>query len=184
MIRSTALALLLLAAPVWSAAALELTPAQTEGPFYPRRKPADTDADLTRIGSGAVAKGEVLVLDVRVVDPYGKPIEGARVEIWQVDHQGIYLHPDDPNHRRRDPLFQGYGEARSDAEGGVRFTTIRPPSCSLGRLCRPWIGPSTRPRPDWPKGPISWPTQPTASPTSFCWAQAAKSLFASRLMKN
>ena len=24
------------------------------------------------------------------------PVAGARVEIWQVDHQGIYLHPGDP----------------------------------------------------------------------------------------
>ena len=118
---------LLLALPATGAAALELTPAQTEGPFYPQRKPSETDTDLTRIGNGPAAKGEVLVLNGRVADPDGKPIEGARVEIWQVDHQGIYLHPGDPQAARRDVNFQSYGEARSDADGKVRFTTIRPP---------------------------------------------------------
>ena len=118
---------LLLTLPATSAAALELTPSQTEGPYYPRRKPADTDADLTRIGNGPAAKGDVLILEARIADPEGKPIEGARVEIWQVDHQGIYLHPGDPQTARRDANFQSYGETRSDAEGRVRFTTIRPP---------------------------------------------------------
>jgi protocatechuate 3,4-dioxygenase beta subunit len=107
--------------------ALELTPAQAEGPYYPRNKPADTDADLTRIGNGPAAKGHVLAIEARVVDPDGKPIDGARVEIWQTDAQGIYMHPDDPRSRRRDPNFQSYGEARTDTHGRARFTTIRPP---------------------------------------------------------
>lgn len=124
--RAVLLATLLLAA-ITPALALEPTPAQTEGPYYPRRKPSETDADLTRIGSGPVAKGDVLVLAARVVDPGGKPIEGARVEIWQTDWQGIYMHPDDPRSRRRDPYFQSYGEARTDPDGRAGFTTIRPP---------------------------------------------------------
>ena len=127
MSRHTLHAALLLIASCAAAAALELTPAQTEGPYYPRRKPADTDADLTRIGNGPAAKGDVLVIDARVVDPDGKPIEGAWVEIWQTDAQGIYMHPDDPRNRRRDPNFQAYGETSTDAQGRVRFTTIRPP---------------------------------------------------------
>lgn len=122
------LALALLMALGQPALALDPTPAQTEGPYYPRRKPVEVDADLTRIGSGPAAKGERLVLNARVVDPAGKPISDARVEIWQVDHQGIYLHPGDPNVRRRDSAFQAYGEARTDADGHVRFTTIRPPA--------------------------------------------------------
>ena len=125
---AAALALSMLAATVGTAAALDLTPAQTEGPYYPRRKPSDTDADLTRVGNGPAARGEVMRLDARIVDTAGQPIAGARVEIWQVDHQGIYLHPDDPRVRQRDAAFQGYGEARSDADGRVRFTTIKPPA--------------------------------------------------------
>ena len=41
------------------AAELPLTPAQTEGPYYPVSKPVDTDADLTRVGTGPPATGEV-----------------------------------------------------------------------------------------------------------------------------
>jgi protocatechuate 3,4-dioxygenase beta subunit len=108
------------------AAELPLTPAQTEGPYYPTTKPAETDADLTRIGAGPQAKGEVLELDGKVVDPTGKAIEQARVEIWQTDHQGIYMHPGDGRTERRDRSFQFYGEVRTDAAGAFRFRTILP----------------------------------------------------------
>ena len=109
-----------------SAAALDLTPAQTEGPYYPRQKPSETDTDLTRIGGGPIAKGDVLVLNGRVLDASGQPVVGARVEIWQTDHQGIYLHPGDPNTAKRDKTFQFYGETRSGADGSFAFRTIRP----------------------------------------------------------
>lgn len=117
---------ILLAAPHARATELPLTPAQSEGPYYPVAKPADTDADLTRVGSGPQAKGDVLVLDGKVVDRGGKPFAGARVEIWQTDHHGIYLHPDDERTGKRDKTFQFYGEARTDADGAFRFRTIVP----------------------------------------------------------
>lgn len=117
----------LLAGPV-AAAPLEPTPAQTEGPYYPTRKPAETDADLTRIGAGPAARGNVLALKGRVLDTGGAPVAGARVEIWQVDHQGIYLHPGDPRLAKRDLAFQAYGEALTDATGGFAFRTIDPPA--------------------------------------------------------
>lgn len=109
-----------------AAAALDLTPSQTEGPYYPRQKPAETDSDLTRVGGGPVAKGDVLVLTGKVVDPAGAAIAGARVEIWQTDHQGIYLHPGDGRVAQRDKNFQSYGETRSAADGGFTFRTIVP----------------------------------------------------------
>jgi protocatechuate 3,4-dioxygenase beta subunit len=105
---------------------LPLTPPQAEGPYYPISKPADTDADLTRVGTGSLATGEVLVLDGKVVDPTGKPFQDARVEIWQTDHQGIYMHPGDERTGKRDMAFQFYGEARTDTAGGFRFRTIMP----------------------------------------------------------
>lgn len=109
-----------------AAVALELTPAQTEGPYYPREKPADIDADLTRIGQGPQAKGEVLVLAGKVVDVDGKPIERARVEIWQTDAQGIYMHAGDGRTGQRDKSFQFYGETTTDAAGAFTFRTILP----------------------------------------------------------
>jgi len=102
------------------------TPAQTEGPYYPLVKPADTDADLTRVGSGPTAQGEVLTLRGIVRDCQGTPLAGARFEIWQTDHQGIYLHPGDGRTGQRDHNFQFYGELRTDAQGGYRFRTILP----------------------------------------------------------
>ncbi len=123
--------MLLAASLIWSvpaAAQLALTPAQTEGPFYPspRLKPVETDNDLTRVGQGPVAKGDVLAIKGTVVDPSGEPIGNARVEIWQTDHQGIYLHPDDANLKRRDMAFQFFGQAQSDDAGAFSFRTIQP----------------------------------------------------------
>ncbi len=88
-----------------AASALELTPSQTEGPYYPTRKPVETDADLTRIGPGPQAQGEVLALRGSIVDPDGKPIPGARIEIWQTDHQGPRSSPmARPSPMQRAPL--------------------------------------------------------------------------------
>jgi protocatechuate 3,4-dioxygenase beta subunit len=102
------------------------TPAQTEGPYYPVARPADTDADLTRVGNGPPARGEVLTLSGVVRDCTGNPVAGARFEIWQTDHQGIYLHPGDQRTDQRDHNFQFYGELRTDAQGAYRFRTILP----------------------------------------------------------
>jgi len=55
----------------------------------------------------------------------GRPLAGAKVELWQCDALGRYHHVDeDPG--LLDPDFQGYGVARADAEGRYAFQTIRP----------------------------------------------------------
>lgn len=108
------------------AAALDLTPSQTEGPYYPARRPAEVDPDLTRIGAGKAAKGDTLAIKGRVVDAAGKPVAGAKVEIWQADAGGIYMHPGDRRTAGRDPDFQFYGETVSDAAGAFAFRTIVP----------------------------------------------------------
>src|SRR6188508_3080722 len=70
------------------------TPHQTEGPFYPTAFPADMDNDLVQVrGQQARALGTLLHLEGRVLDLDGKPVDGALVEIWQCDAQGIYDHP-------------------------------------------------------------------------------------------
>lgn len=106
-------------------AALKPTPRQARGPFYPDEFPLDSDNDLVRVkGREAQAMGEVTHLIGRVLDPAGKPVPGARVEIWQCDARGVYHHPGDG--RRTDPNFQGYGRTNSAANGGYRFRTIKP----------------------------------------------------------
>jgi protocatechuate 3,4-dioxygenase beta subunit len=103
------------------------TPAQTEGPYYPRAIPADADADLLRVaGQAAPARGVPLLLTGLVRASDGSALAGARVEIWQADAAGIYLHPRDPRLAERDAGFQGYGRAVADGAGRYAFRTIRP----------------------------------------------------------
>ena len=108
------------------AAGLIPTPAQSEGPFYPVELPADTDWDLLRLaGSRHEALGTVTYVEGRILDRDGRPVSGARVEIWQCDAKGRYRHPGD----REGPMdegFQGFGRVVAGADGSYRFRTIRP----------------------------------------------------------
>lgn len=103
------------------------TPPQAEGPYYPIEKPNDVNNDLIIVaGATAPAEGAVMHLSGRVYDKDGYPLEGATVEIWQTDNNGIYLHPNDPNIANRDENFQGYGEALTAADGSYNFITLVP----------------------------------------------------------
>ena len=109
------------------AKALGATPPQVQGPFYPRKKPADQDADLTYVADRTErAAGQVIHLQGKVLGPEGEPIAGARVEIWQANANGRYAHPNDSNPAPLDPNFQGYASLVTDAEGRFRVTTIKP----------------------------------------------------------
>jgi protocatechuate 3,4-dioxygenase beta subunit len=113
--------------PAARAAGLIATPQQTEGPFYPTSFPADMDNDLVKVrGQQARAMGTVLHLEGRVLDLNGKPVDGALVEIWQCDAQGIYDHPRQPGRDRRDSAFQGYGRLLVKTDGRYSFRTLRP----------------------------------------------------------
>lgn len=108
-------------------AALSLVPTarQTTGPFYPRAKPLDSDADLVHVaGRPGPAKGTVTRIVGRVLDPRGREVPGALVEIWQCDALGRYHHPRDGG--GLDPNFQGYGRAQTGGQGDYEFRTIRP----------------------------------------------------------
>lgn len=98
------------------------------GPFYPRVKPRDRDADLTRVrGHHQPAAGQVVQLGGRVTNVKGEPVRSARIEIWQANTHGRYAHPSDPNTQLSlDPDFQGYALLRTDNEGRYRFRTIKP----------------------------------------------------------
>jgi protocatechuate 3,4-dioxygenase beta subunit len=103
------------------------TPRQTAGPFYPREFPADGDNDLVAVkGRSGLAKGELLLLAGAVMDVSGRPLAGARVEIWQCNAFGRYHHPGDGSGAPLDPNFQGWGEFVTGADGDYRFRTIKP----------------------------------------------------------
>lgn len=104
-----------------------ITPAQTEGPYYPVNKPVDRDNDLLVLeGATGRPAGEILVFGGTVFDGSGMPVRGAVIEIWQTDHNGAYLHPRDPSNSRRDVNFQSYGEAVTGENGSYGFRTIIP----------------------------------------------------------
>jgi protocatechuate 3,4-dioxygenase beta subunit len=108
-------------------APLTPTPRNAKGPFYPVKKPADQDADLTVVaGRNARAEGTVLYLSGRILDTRGKPQSGAVIELWQANTYGRYDHPNDDSPVPLDPNFQGYGLLRADAEGRYRIKTIKP----------------------------------------------------------
>ena len=108
-------------------AALAPTPGAGEGPFYPVRMPSDDDADLVRVeGAVRAAGGDILHLAGRVMAANARPIAGARIEIWQCDANGVYLHPGDRRRASRDAGFQGFGHAKADAAGRFAFRTIVP----------------------------------------------------------
>ena len=103
------------------------TPAQQEGPYYPVNKLQDRDNDLVELaGAAGTPAGQVVEFTGRVYDAQGMPLEGITIEIWQTDESGVYLHPNDPGTAGRDPNFQFYGEAVTDAGGNYRFRTILP----------------------------------------------------------
>jgi protocatechuate 3,4-dioxygenase beta subunit len=111
----------------WTAT-LPPTPRQTAGPFYPLSIPADSDNDLVQVsGHNGAAKGTVSYVSGHILDPDGRPLSAARVEIWQCDTNGRYHYIRDE--RADTPLdenFQGYGQTVTDEKGGYRFRTIRP----------------------------------------------------------
>jgi protocatechuate 3,4-dioxygenase beta subunit len=102
------------------------TPSQTEGPYYPVDKPADSDNDLVIVrGQATRAQGVVTHIGGRILDRDGQPIEGAVVEIWQCDANGLYRHPRD-RPGERDGAFQGFGRSSASSDGAYAFRTIRP----------------------------------------------------------
>jgi protocatechuate 3,4-dioxygenase beta subunit len=106
---------------------LARTVAQTEGPFYPDRLPLDTDNDLIVLNNGLTpAVGEITHLSGRILDDTGAPLRNAIVEIWQCDHEGVYLHSADASRKPGDRNFQGFGRFLTDSSGAYYFRTIKP----------------------------------------------------------
>jgi len=105
------------------------TPSAAEGPFYPTppMRRADVDNDLVKIaGMVHQAGGEVIMLKGRVLDTDGAPRVGWRVEIWQCDMNGKYLHTGDAQAVAFDTGFQGFGHDITGEDGSYAFRTIKP----------------------------------------------------------
>lgn len=115
------------------------TPSQQLGPFYPTVRSLDQDADLTRLeGSGGLASGEIIDIFGTVMDQDGKPLPGAKLDLWQANAVGRYMHPGDQRTDLPiDPHFQGSAVLVTDSEGRYRFRTIKPGIYQFGENPRP-----------------------------------------------
>ena len=114
-------------------AALQRTPGQILGPFYPLGELAQ-NSDLTRIsGRSGRAEGQVLNVMGRVLNLSGEPVRDAKVEVWQANTYGRYTHPSDPNPAPLDPNFEGSAVLTTDSEGRYQFKTIKPSAYPAAR---------------------------------------------------
>jgi protocatechuate 3,4-dioxygenase beta subunit len=107
----------------------------TEGPFHPFNSTntlpeiarENRDNDLTRLkGASQPPQGMPFLLSGTVRDLNGAPVEGAKVELWQTDADGVYYHSGDRNAARRDVNFQFYGESITGRDGAYSFRTVKP----------------------------------------------------------
>ena len=113
--------------PDFSYGRLIRTPWQGEGPFYPDRIPEDTDNDLVKNGGTSVeAGGKILILNGILVNLDSQPVNGASIEIWQTDKNGVYLHSGSIARKIIDKKFQGFGRTTTDRNGRFFFRTIVP----------------------------------------------------------
>jgi protocatechuate 3,4-dioxygenase beta subunit len=97
-----------------------------EGPFYPPKLPLDTDNDLIIVNDSVTpAVGEITHLSGRLLDARGEPVRNATIEIWSVDHDGIYL-ADRGNQAKFDANFQGFGRFLTSSTGEYYFRTLKP----------------------------------------------------------
>jgi hydroxyquinol 1,2-dioxygenase len=89
------------------------------GPFYVgEHKPLPHGADITN----GVA-GEPLFVSARVTDLAGKPVAGARVDVWHADDEGFY-DSQKPAYETQGPSLRA--RFATDAEGRLFFRTILP----------------------------------------------------------
>ncbi len=100
-----------------------LTPSQTVGPFFHDGLLRDENSNVL---AGPGVEGHRIVIEGRVTDGEGQPVDDALVEIWQANAHGRYRHPADDRDLPLDRDFLGWGRSGTDADGMFRFETIRP----------------------------------------------------------
>jgi protocatechuate 3,4-dioxygenase beta subunit len=103
-------------------------PASTQGPYYVDEKlnRSDIRSDPT---DGTVKQGALLALTLNVssiAKGSCRPLEGAIVDIWQCDAEGVYSDARDPRYfdTTGKKFLRGY--QITDKNGAAKFTTIYP----------------------------------------------------------
>ena len=67
-------------------------------------------------------KGEAMVVHGRVTDEHGRPIAGAKLDVWQANDEGFY----DVQQKGLQPDFNLRGVFETDAEGRYWFRAVKP----------------------------------------------------------
>ena len=112
---------------------LKETPSQTAGPYvHIGLAPAAAGFDIYRreLGTQIAPEGTPgtrIRIEGRVIDGMGAAVKDVMIEIWQVDANGIYPHPDDPRRAEVSPGFRGFGRVIPDFDSGdFAIETIKP----------------------------------------------------------
>jgi len=99
------------------------TPRAIEGPLYIAGAPLSKYE--TRVDEGE-GRGEVMVMEGRVLDVNGKPVPHAIVDVWHANELGRYSHfdPDQAEYALRRRI-------ETDAAGRYRFRSFLPPGYAI-----------------------------------------------------
>ena len=101
---------------------LGLTSFQTVGPFF--QIGLEDLYQPTLAGEGVL--GSSITISGQILDADRVPVPDALIEVWQANRFGKYAHPDDPQEKRVEPGFTGFGRFATDEAGAFRFQTIQP----------------------------------------------------------
>ncbi len=90
------------------------------GPFHVQGAPIRQMGDTISLDG----KGEKCLYEGRVIDLCGKPIEGARIDVWSDNAEGFY----DVQQRDIQPMWNNRGIFITGADGCYSFVGIKPVS--------------------------------------------------------
>jgi protocatechuate 3,4-dioxygenase, beta subunit len=105
--------------------ALQATPSEPAGPYYPRDWPSQSNQNLLNMQGRIYSKGTPLKLSGRVLSTNGQAL-AARAELWQSDESGLYRHPRGDGEGPAQRGFHGFGWVQTAADGVYSFRGIRP----------------------------------------------------------
>lgn len=97
------------------------TPRTIEGPLYVAGAPEVTG--FTRLDDGSDKEGMPLIMHGTVYGMDGKPLPGAKVEVWHANTKGFYSHFDPTGEQKP---FNMRRTILTDAQGQYKFQSIVP----------------------------------------------------------
>ena len=100
------------------------TPRAIEGPLYVPGAPLSRGE--ARLDEGEPPRGEVFVMEGRVLDTAGQPVAGAMVDVWHANEHGRYSHFDPAQ-----PAYALRRRIETDALGRYRFRSFIPPGYAI-----------------------------------------------------